>query len=285
MEKQERRQYQDETDAYLDKVSGRYVFDSASGIYRQKPSQHHENSGSADATGRYKWIPFWVNVQRDWIVIAISGFTTLLLFVTVYYSHKQWKAMNDTLCEARKQTRNSVLFFRTDERAWLELGPLEATGTSLSTSITKLRPDAKGVGGTATIRNYGKTVARNISLRETLQNGDETFGRPNSPRLEYIEKSLTLSRNTSTNKKEWIYIYSPPTPSALAPGSALASSIPIGGVFYPGLLTYVVGRITYTDSFGVDHWATFCYRINESSSREYCESGNDEDANPEYVSQ
>jgi hypothetical protein len=103
VDKDKRDRYQSDAQAYLEKVSGRYVFDETSGIYKKKTDKHDDNR-STDTTGHYKRFPFWVNVHRDWLALGVSGLTLLLLAGTVHYTRKQWIGMNDTLAEVSKQT-------------------------------------------------------------------------------------------------------------------------------------------------------------------------------------
>jgi hypothetical protein len=78
------------------------------------------------------------------------------------------------------------------------------------------------------------------------------------------------------------------TPAAVPRGVAPAEEISVTGYLsaYPpnykvrDMLTYFVGRLDYTDTFGVAHWLTFCQFVVDDGGIRYCEQGNDRDPDP-----
>ena len=74
-----------------------------------------------------------------------------------------------------------------------------------------------------------------------------------------------------------------PIPNSLAPNTAAHTPFTIGGgAPKDGFFDYLVGRIDYNDAFGVAHWTKFCFVISNADGKlEVCQTGNDEDRNPE----
>ncbi len=79
-----------------------------------------------------------------------------------------------------------------------------------------------------------------------------------------------------------------PGPQSLAPAEQSTVPVTTGGSEPNRLATgafqysYVLGRIDYTDAFGVPHWTHFCFTVlSARGDLVYCEYGNDKDKNPE----
>lgn len=107
-----RSRYQDGADRYLRHVDDTYVFDESSGLY--KPiSRHKQNDAEEKRRVEVQGQPLRIQTKVDWdwldILFKTLGFlatvaTLVLLWLTVRYAHRQWKAMDQTLGEVQKQT-------------------------------------------------------------------------------------------------------------------------------------------------------------------------------------
>lgn len=78
-----------------------------------------------------------------------------------------------------------------------------------------------------------------------------------------------------------------PVPKVLGPNTISAVPVILYGQepqrFPKGdWVSYLIGRIDYTDEFGVPHWLKFCYFVvNAKGDLWNCKEGNEEDRNPE----
>jgi hypothetical protein len=72
-------------------------------------------------------------------------------------------------------------------------------------------------------------------------------------------------------------------PKSLAPSTPVQTPFSLGGTAPEyGFFDYLIGRIDYSDVFGVPHWMKFCFVITDASGKlGTCQDGNDEDRNPE----
>lgn len=231
-------------------------------------------------TRTIEWLQFSVTA-----LVAVVG----IVAICIYYGQlcemeKATRASETAANAAKTAVDNSVQQFRMDERAWLELESFQNEPVEMTDALKRVYPGLRAFAQGVTIRNYGRSVARNISVRLNMTNADESFGK-NSKKLRITEEALRLSKNTATNKSDWVYIYKAPVATSLAPGSSMNATMPLIGIPHhteggKDVFPYNVGRIDYTDAFGVNHWKTFCFRITETD-RSYCETGNDEDSNSE----
>lgn len=103
MKNPEAEQHERDSDRYLQNIGDRYVFDGPSGIYKQQPTEATEEARRQPDPNQHG-NPLWVNVRRDWLMIALSALTLILLGFTVHYAKKQWMAMNDTYKQMSQQT-------------------------------------------------------------------------------------------------------------------------------------------------------------------------------------
>jgi len=78
-----------------------------------------------------------------------------------------------------------------------------------------------------------------------------------------------------------------PVPKVLAPNTSSAIPVVLNGQepqYFPKdeWVSYLIGRVDYTDAFGIDHWMKFCFFVADSRGILWnCKEGNDEDRNPE----
>ena len=180
---------------------------------------------------------------------------------------------------AREALQQSTESFRIDERAWIEIEPIKGT-------LFFLRTEKVGAAFQYPIymRNFGKTVARNVQLRAN-RNGSQgsiTMG-DNAEALKWEQDKLLLGKVPTASD---IPINNP-APKVLAPNTSSAVPLILNGQepqYFPKdqWVSYLIGRIDYTDAFGVDHWMKFCFFVaNPRGELWNCKEGNDEDDNPE----
>lgn len=153
--------------------------------------------------------------------------------------------MRKATVAATRSAKDTEGFFRTDERAWVVL---EAVPLKIYPPFSNF--PARIIYGFYP-RNVGKTIARNVHLH--IENVTNSTGGP-----------AVLG------------------PEALAPEERSVASVVLAGDAPTNSTTLWSGRIDYVDAFDVPHWKTFCYRIiDEKGNLELCNTGNDEDNNPE----
>lgn len=189
-----------------------------------------------------------------------------------------WSALvfQGQLSEMRKQSSRNLESFRIDERAWVEFGKIDITtfppsppfGTTFKFSIY--------------LRNVGKTVAKGVRTHIDNIFTWNGFGeKRKAVRMfqdQLFKDSKTGKRSIEPNK---------PAPHVIAPDALSPVPVYSGGQApkrYKGgfMYTYVLGRIDYTDVFGVNHWKRFCFTVTDDhGSLGYCEYGNEEDDNAE----
>jgi hypothetical protein len=181
---------------------------------------------------------------------------------------------------ASVQLRQSIESFRMDERAWVELEPIQG--------VPFTPKDAKfGASFRYPIspKNVGKTVATNVQLR-ALRNGiagSREMG-DDAKQISWLQDQLLLGK--VTNESPTMPLVTP-IPQTIAPQTE--SPVPVllvGQEPQPPpnyeYVSYIVGRIDYTDAFSVSHWKKFCYFVsNYRGELMQCQEGNDEDKNAE----
>jgi hypothetical protein len=228
---------------------------------------------------------FWATVATGIAVAAYAVITFL-----------QWRTMNETMCEIRKQTTSagiaanaaksaaqtagdtlikSIEQFRIDERAWIEIDRIERTQVSS-------RSNEFGAAFRYRLypRNVGKTAAHSIAINAARS----------------MQTSITLQSNAGNMEREQDQILlkalpkearDNPVPRVLAPGTTSAVPFVMDGqepqIFSKDeWVSYLIGRIDYMDEFGVHHWMKFCFYVGEANGTLWnCHEGNDEDHNPE----
>jgi hypothetical protein len=170
-----------------------------------------------------------------------------------------------------QQARDTETFFRTDERAWIEIGKIE----------TAVYPPSPPFGTTFKFgifpKNYGKTVAHDVRIH--INNIDVAGSFDNRHAIRGLQDQLF--HEGGPNK---------PGPQTIAPEEV--STVPVfaggqepkryGNTF---IYTFLIGRIDYRDVFNVNHWMRFCYMVtNARGELGHCTYGNDDDRNLEIPS-
>jgi hypothetical protein len=185
-------------------------------------------------------------------------------------TQKQLKVAQDNAETANQSLKASVESFRIDERAWIEIEPIKPqllmrgeadTGDLFTCNIY--------------LRNLGKTVATNISVRAA--DPMSTNG--------WDENAQVVTKSQDRIPKE---IPSGRVQTVLAPNEISAAPFRMTcqapQTFKSGgqLIHYLIGRINYVDQFQVAHWKRFCYFVvNNRGEIWNCREGNYEDKNPE----
>jgi hypothetical protein len=191
--------------------------------------------------------------------------------VLAYYTwttHNQWVIT----VEQVKLTADS---FRVDERAWVDLERVDKIRT-----IPASPPFGTIFKYGLYFKNGGKTSARHLRIYIANFTGGTAEDR-DAVRM-FQDRQW---REQSTGKP--IPAPDTPAPQTLDPGSTTPIPAYSTGqeptrhdAFF--LYSYVVARIDYIDAFNVEHWKHFCFMImNSNGELGHCESGNDEDNNPE----
>jgi hypothetical protein len=180
-----------------------------------------------------------------------------------------------TLKTLGTQTRQSLESFRTDERAWIEIDTVKLRSVVPATQTPKV---AESFVYEVFLKNVGKTVARDIVLR-TVSTLDGNQGEINARDIQQLQDSLLTNQPPEPSP-----VPSLPVPKSLAPNTLVQLPFTTGGAApqYGYMFSYSVGRIDYNDAFGMAHWLKFCFVVRDASGQlGYCETGNDEDENPE----
>jgi hypothetical protein len=189
-------------------------------------------------------------------------------------------------CQMIKQNRiasaallQSTESFRIDERAWIEIEPIK--GTLFSSRTEKI---GAGFQYPIYIRNVGKTVARDIQLRATRMGTQSSVTMGDSAEaLKWEQDKLLLGKVPTASDIP----VNNPVPKVLAPNTSSAVPVILNGQepqYWPKDegVSYLIGRIDYTDVFGIEHWMKFCFFVADSRGNLWnCKEGNDEDRNPE----
>jgi hypothetical protein len=188
------------------------------------------------------------------------------------------RGVGNAVIKLGQQADDAEQFFRTDERAWVVISSLNKTetipadstfGTTFKFSIFP--------------KNVGKTVARYVKIHAENPDAAGSFMENKHAILMSQDQ---LFRISGTNKRT--IMPDNPGPQTLAPGAESPVPVFSGGQepkrYADGNFRYsfILGRIDYTDAFGVRHWTHFCYFITNSKGElGHCKYGNDQDGNPE----
>jgi hypothetical protein len=178
---------------------------------------------------------------------------------------------------ASETLRQSTESFRIDERAWIEIEAI---------NLQKVDPGPPiGFVYGVQAKNFGKTVARDIVLKRVTAL-DGNIGPINARSIQNAQDNLLRDQPGEPSP-----VPSLPMPKSLAPGTPVYIPFTIGGsapqTYGQGskqitMYNYLIGRFDYNDAFGIPHWLKFCVVIRDTSGKlGYCETGNDEDRNPE----
>jgi hypothetical protein len=176
---------------------------------------------------------------------------------------------------AQKSFKQSIESFRIDERAWIEIQPI-ALPSNPTARLGAFRYELYP-------KNIGKTAATDIKI--TVLRGSQ-------------ESSITLGDNASNiNRSQDMLVNGAlsdiprvnPISNVLAPNTVATVPFIMDGQA-PQIFTkdewvsYLIGRIDYTDAFNIPHWLKFCFFVVDARGTLWnCKGGNDEDRNPELA--
>lgn len=223
--------------------------------------------------------------KRTWERAEVYGLwaaafigATAIFFSTID-SREQLSAMRNELSEMKNGRSQSAGYFRTDERAWIEIA-----NVSLSKPPEKSQSqDGKDIFSFSyeiSLKNLGKTAAYTVRILPEPRDEIETI---DGHRRVDVAKLIQNLRDNDVS-----------APEVIAPESTLAVPIrmirqeekririDLPSTKVEPFSTPVAGRVTYSDAFNVEHWLDFCFMIADDSGRlRPCEAGNDEDRNAE----
>jgi hypothetical protein len=207
--------------------------------------------------------------------------TLMAAIVAVFFTYQTFTKVQIQAIAAQRQAnsmrdqlRVSIESFRTDERAWIEFDPIKsprvipkATGFPWTGYRYELYP-----------KNIGKTAAYDFVVRGEISASTIELS-SNVRGMQMIQDGL-FKDNTSGAR---VLMPTTPIPKVLAPYSIAAAPFVLVGTEaqYGRIYSFLVGRVDYSDVFGIAHWMKFCMVIVGNGTLRYCEVGNDEDRNPE----
>jgi hypothetical protein len=264
-----------------------------------RPAQHEIAETQARYDQTYRQQERAIRVQRrlavaTWCAFVAASAAAVGAFIYARIAAKQLFTMNQTYTEVAKQTAaaqcaarasvqsalNAEVFFRTDERAWIEIEAIQ-----VSSIFPASPPFGKIFKYGLYPKNVGKTVARNVRIHVENPDASADLGSNiHAIRLSQEQKW----KDSATGKR--ITIPDNPGPQVLAPGAKSPVPVFIAGQepkHYPDgnwRYTYFIGRIDYIDAFDVSHWINFCFVVSNTEGHlANCQYGNDEDHNPEPI--
>jgi hypothetical protein len=166
---------------------------------------------------------------------------------------------------------------RLDQRAWIEFEPIKPKPYKDSTEFHTYELFPK---------NTGKTAARDIVVRaNNVGTNRQSIENTRHPGWIHNMQDRFLFGKFKNNPP---LNGGTPVPSVLGPGTVspipityitqIPQSFPSGSAW----VSEILGRVDYTDEFGVPHWIRFCfYPADADGDLASCAAGNDEDYNPE----
>jgi hypothetical protein len=253
-----KRQKEDD-DRFLNRVDGHFVFNHSHHLYLPNRLEGEERPNSADRLGANRSSRLFVEVARDWVVILISASTLMLLVLTVVYARHQWRTMNATLDEIRKQSgsaERTAVASQNMAKAAQEAN--ESTQRMLEARfIMTLQPRSdKGVLNVV-FRNVGKAEARDV-----FASGEAT-----------TQSIIDDNSHPQTEKENWqlgnvLPEGSPERGIGFHVPKAQAGSVPETAlpIQLSAKVIYVKLRISYDSGFGKKAEQTFCLAVVADSN-------------------
>jgi hypothetical protein len=202
----------------------------------------------------------------SFVTMILLAIYTAFTGVTIHEIRRQNVSINESI----NRTAES---FRIDERAWIEIDSIKKT----------INPPMQGFPQSfrydVYLKNVGKTKAKGITLRKVT-----AFGRT------FTESDARMAQEhlLMPDPKDATSIPAYPIPRVIAPNTVVVIPFTLDGAVpqYDNYFRYPMGRIDYTDDFGIPHWMKFCFIVaNTAGDLRYCEHGNEEDSNPEILQQ
>jgi len=223
----------------------------------------------------------WIVMEQTLSEMKRSGNTaTDQLWQAI--GNMNWMAhiADGSLHQAQKSLDTTIEQDRMDQRAWVVIDSIEKTAT-----FPPNPPFGTIFKFSIFPKNVGKTVARDVRIHSENPDASASFMENRHAILMSEDQLFHLS---GTNKRA--VMPDNPGPQALAPKAQSPVPVFSGGQepkrYSDGQFRYsfILGRIDYTDAFGVSHWTHFCYFISNSRGElANCKYGNDQDSNGEKV--
>ena len=188
---------------------------------------------------------------------------------------------------AQTQTANTEKFFRQDERAWLEIVPIvpRASGIEIHPNPGVDKPIMKSFEYPISLKNVGKTIAKNISVRAgSVQAANDLYKNP--IQIERAQEHILRHREktTSSNQEQPNVVSKVIGPNSTTPAPFVMSGFApneFSNRNLPITFSYLIGRVDYDDGFGIHHWLKFCFVVEYSGELNSCAYGNNQDQNVE----
>ncbi len=234
-------------------------------------------------------VPDYERTQRNkeygaqWAMFCVTALGTLFAAAAAlgawYYAGiaaRQLCTMNQAAETSRRELLNTINSFREDERAWVEIGNIRQAPQRMIPKVGLI------FRYELTLRNVGKTVARDVRLTVLVPQGSYAGITSKSAIAAYLEPKPPKGMELSRWKPEIPGAQSL-APAADAPVPAIVFAAEPHGKPAEGgpINSELLGEVTYLDAFGANHWMHFCYLVFEGGKLFNCPYGNEEDKNPE----
>jgi len=260
------------TDPEANKDKQHCLPDSPITVMSLPPTQTDEERAYEKKKKRRETIKFWGEIFGVIVLMVYAGFTIAI-----------WRANKQAADAAKDTLQKTIDHFQIDERAWIEIDPIKPV---------PLVPRTKFVPRSVFqyplyLRNVGKTMARDVVMKATVNGSSERLGNDASM-MEATQDRYLLDKFKESGTERAVIVPANPIPKIIAP--SVVAPVPYvltgqepqyfknGGALYD----YLVGRIDYVDQFNVSHWIKFCFFVaNPRGELRSCKYGNDEDRNSE----
>jgi hypothetical protein len=224
------------------------------------------------------------------IAAFIYGYQLSVMNRTLIEIQKQTTAAQTTASasliaaqEAVKQTQNAESFFRTDERALIEIEPIVP-----KRGIDNQPGPVFLYEYDLFLKNVGKTAAHGIVARAENISGPNAFV-DSVTDIAKVQHQIFRERTIDMKSKLPLKVQPDIVPKVLGPATKTTVPFSMAGEgpqeFTKGgdwRASYLVGRIDYRDIFEIHHWLTFCFAIVDvKGDLLNCKYGNNQDNNSE----
>jgi hypothetical protein len=220
--------------------------------------------------------------QKQFVVAKITLVVLAIYTGVAAYQAFQMRRATKTAIDTLNQSTES---FRVDERAWVEIEPINPI----------LVAPASGKIGAAFRyllypKNVGKTVATDVQVRAVPQMTGSVQMGDDANQISSIQDKLLMMqiRGTLPDGSSTDMPIRQPMEKVLSPNTKATVPFTLNGqepqVFSKDeWVAYLIGRIDYLDAFRVPHWRKFCFFVARGTGELWnCKEGNDEDRNPEF---